>query len=47
MNKYEEARVEFMAVNNELAKIKSEDGTARYKQNIMAKYLTAITLNCG
>ncbi|HPD78551.1 MAG TPA: hypothetical protein PLH88_09025 [Spirochaetota bacterium] len=43
MNKYEEARVEFMAVNNELAKIKSEDGTARYKQNIMAKYLTAIT----
>lgn len=43
MNKIDEARVEFMAVNNELSKIKSEDGAARYKQNIMAKYLTAIT----
>lgn len=42
MEKYEEARVEFSAVNNELAKIKSENGEARYKQNIMAKYLTAI-----
>jgi len=43
MEKYEEARVEFLAVNNELSKIKSENGEARYKQNIMAKYLTAIT----
>ncbi len=42
MEKYEEARVEFAAVNNELSKIKSENGEARYKQNIMAKYLTAI-----
>ncbi len=42
LNKYDEARVEFMAVNNELSKIKSENGEARYKQNIMAKYLTAI-----
>ncbi len=42
MEKYEEARVEFSAVNNELSKIKSENGEARYKQNIMAKYLTAI-----
>lgn len=43
MEKYDEARVEFMAVNNELSRIKSENGEARYKQNIMAKYLTAIT----
>ncbi|MBN1533967.1 MAG: hypothetical protein JXA20_14955 [Spirochaetes bacterium] len=43
MNKeYEEAAVEFKRVNNELAKIKEENGTARYKQNIMAKYLAAI-----
>ncbi|MCL1833921.1 MAG: hypothetical protein FWG49_05395, partial [Leptospirales bacterium] len=42
LNKYDSARVEFLAVNNELAKIKSEDGNALYKQNIMAKYLTAI-----
>ncbi|MCL2156345.1 MAG: hypothetical protein FWH53_11835, partial [Leptospirales bacterium] len=42
LNKYDESRVEFLAVNNELAKIKSEDGQAMYKQNIMAKYLTAI-----
>jgi hypothetical protein len=42
LNKYDEARVEFTAVNNELAKIKSENGEARYKQNLMAKYLTAI-----
>ena len=40
---YDSARVEFMAVNNELAKIRSEEGSPRYKQNIMAKYLTAIT----
>lgn len=43
LGKYDEARVEFLAVNNELSKIKSENGEARYKQNIMAKYLTAIT----
>jgi len=42
MREYEDARVEFKAVNNELSKIKSENGEARYKQNIMAKYLTAI-----
>ena len=42
LQKYDSARVEFLAVNNELAKIKSEDGSPRYKQNIMAKYLTAI-----
>jgi len=42
MNDYESARVEFSAVNNELSKIKTENGEARYKQNIMAKYLTAI-----
>lgn len=42
LNDYESARVEFAAVNNELAKIKTESGQARYKQNIMAKYLTAI-----
>ena len=42
LNKYDEARVEFLSVNNELAKIRSEDGEALYKQNIMAKYLTAI-----
>ncbi len=39
---YESARVEFAAVNNELAKIRTEKGEARYKQNLMAKYLTAI-----
>jgi len=43
LGKHDEARVEFRAVNDELAKIKNEDGSARYKQNIMAKYLTAIT----
>ena len=42
LKKYDSARVEFLAVNNELAKIKSENGSPRYKQNIMAKYLTAI-----
>jgi len=42
LEKYDDARVEFMAVNNELSKIKSENGQARYKQNLMAKYLTAI-----
>jgi len=39
---YEEARVEFKSVNNELSKIRSENGQARYKQNLMAKYLTAV-----
>lgn len=39
---YDEAAVEFKAVNNELQKIKTEKGEARYKQNIMAKYLAAI-----
>lgn len=42
LGNYDEARVEFTAVNNELSKIKSENGEARYKQNLMAKYLTAI-----
>ena len=42
LEKYDEARVEFLAVNNELTKIRSEDGSPRYKQNVMAKYLTAI-----
>lgn len=42
LKKYEEAAVEFKAVNNELQKIKNENGEARYKQNIMAKYLAAI-----
>jgi len=39
---YDDARVEFKAVNNELARIKSESGEARYRQNVMAKYLTAL-----
>ncbi len=40
---YDDAQVEFRAVNNELLKIKSEDGkSSRYKQNVMAKYLAAI-----
>lgn len=42
LNKPDDAAIEFKAVNNELQKIKSENGEARYKQNIMAKYLTAI-----
>ena len=42
LKKNEEAGVEFKAVNNELQKIRLENGKARYKQNIMAKYLTAI-----
>jgi hypothetical protein len=42
LQKYDDARVEFLAVNNELAKIRNEAGEAVYKQNIMAKYLTAI-----
>lgn len=39
---YDDAAIEFKAVNNELMKIKTEKGEARYKQNLMAKYLTAI-----
>jgi len=42
LNDYDEARVEFKRVNDELSKIKSENGEAKYKQNLMAKYLTAI-----
>lgn len=39
---FENAVVEFKRVNEELQKIKNEsDGSARYKQNIMAKYMTA------
>jgi uncharacterized protein len=43
LNSPEDAAVEFKAVNNELQKIKNEKGEARYKQNIMAKYLAAIS----
>jgi hypothetical protein len=39
----EDAAVEFKSVSNELQKIKTENGQARYKQNIMAKYLAAIS----
>ncbi|HPL17998.1 MAG TPA: hypothetical protein PL180_15000 [Spirochaetota bacterium] len=42
LKKYDDAAVEFKAVNNELQKIKTESGQARYKQNLMAKYLAAI-----
>ncbi len=41
LKNYDAARVEFKSVNNELAKIKVE-GQARYRQNLMAKYMTAI-----
>jgi len=41
MKKPDEAQVEFKKVGNELNRIKSETGKD-YKQNIMAKYLTAI-----
>ncbi len=41
LGNYDEARVEFKGLNEELAKIKVE-GKAKYKQNIMAKYLTGI-----
>ncbi|MCL1911210.1 MAG: hypothetical protein FWG13_03285 [Leptospirales bacterium] len=41
-NKNESAGVEFKLVNEELDKIRNEGtNSARYKQNIMAKYLTA------
>lgn len=42
LKKYNEARVEFKLVNEQLSKIKNEDGKPQYKQNIMAKYLTAL-----
>lgn len=38
---YDSARVEFKQVNEGLQKIKDEKGNPRYKQNLMAKYLTA------
>ncbi len=41
MKNSESARVEFKKVNDELARIGKESGR-QYKQNIMAKYLTAI-----
>lgn len=41
LNEPYEARVEFKAVTNELARIKTETGKD-YKQNVMAKYLNAI-----
>jgi len=40
---YDNARVEFKKVNNELSKIRKQKGSSLYKQNIMAKYLTAIS----
>ncbi len=40
-SKYDSAAVEFKKVNNQLKKITSE-GKPAYKQNIMAKYMTAI-----
>ncbi|MCU0847601.1 MAG: hypothetical protein MUD12_06905 [Spirochaetes bacterium] len=42
MKDYASARVSFQAVNEQLAKIKNENGLPKYKQNIMAKYLTAM-----
>ncbi|MFC1669270.1 COG3014 family protein [Spirochaetota bacterium] len=43
LKKYDSARVEFKAVNQELSKIRSETTIkSKYKMNIMAKYLTAI-----
>ncbi len=42
LKNYDAARVEFTAVNEGLAKIRLENGKAKYRQNIMAKYLTAI-----
>ncbi len=41
LRKYDSARVEFKKVNNLLKKMRSESKRA-YKQNIMAKYMTAI-----
>lgn len=41
LKKYDSARVEFKLVNEELSRIRYE-GKARYKQNLMAKYLTAV-----
>ena len=45
MKDYEKARVEFKGVTNELAAIMVE-GKPKYKQNIFAKYLTAIAFEC-
>ena len=42
MNKPDSARVEFKKVNNELNRINKQTGKS-YRQNIMAKYLTAIS----
>jgi len=42
LDKIEAAGVEFKAVNNELRRIKSSKKNSFYKQNIMAKYLTAL-----
>ncbi len=42
LKKFDDARVKFRQVNNELSKIKVK-GKPKYKQNIMAKYLNAIT----
>jgi hypothetical protein len=39
---YDSARVEFRGVNDELVKIKTENNQAKYKQNLMAKYLAAL-----
>lgn len=41
MKDFENAAVEFKRVNEELTKIKNESGSDRYKQNLVAKYLTA------
>jgi len=42
LNDNDSARVEFKSVNEELSRVKVEGDKAKYKQNIMAKYLTAI-----
>ncbi len=42
MGETESARVEFKLVNEELSKIRAEGNTSKYKQNLMAKYLTAV-----
>ncbi len=41
LEKFDDARVKFRQVNNELSKIQVK-GKPKYKQNIMAKYLNAI-----
>jgi hypothetical protein len=42
LGRYDEARIEFKGVNNELARIKNDRGESRYGQNVMAKYLTGL-----